>query len=274
MKKFTLPVMFLAFVLFFSCKKSNPEAITDTPQNVIDTTQKYLKSITKPNSGTTIIETYTYDSQNRVIQEKIQYNSNSYLYDYTYISPTLIVKNDKQNATFDSLFLDNKEGLAVKQLRYYKNSALPDKYVYEYDSEKRLTKETYFSGYTGDYKLKGTYNFTYVGSKLMKTSEVSTILVNNEEREFTHNVTYEYAKNIKNTTGNKRKGMLFYGLESDFLPTSEAIEHIDKLISTGETSRRVTTDNFDYKLDKDNYVIQKLIKKINGFDINAVYEYF
>jgi hypothetical protein len=265
MKKSTLTLSLIFLALLISCKKNKTEPIPD----VANVKQKYLKSVTMPNGGFPLTETFQYDTLNRTTQVESKNNGSVAFSDYRYITPTLIEIKDKQSSLVDSLFLDDR-GLVVKQLDYYKKG-VANKTIYEYDAEKRLKKRSSFLvSTTGEYKLWGTLECSYTGSKLIKTTEIT----NNEQREFTHTINYEYANDIKNTISYGHKGMFFMGIESAFLPTKTVTEHIDKLVLTGAIMGRTSNEFFNYKLDKDGYVSQVFINRFGTFDLDASYEYF
>lgn len=91
--------------------------------------------------------TYTYDSQNRLIQEN-QNGLSKYVYKYQY----------------------NAQDLLIAKQEYNDKGALTEEYKYEYDSQKRKTKEIEILSSMTNFGYVRTY--TYSGNKVIEVTKM------------------------------------------------------------------------------------------------------
>jgi len=224
---FTRSILLLLSVTFiFSCKKFKDPEIS------------YLVK-TKTSSQTGNTETYTYDSENRII--RITNSTSSTFTTFEYVNDSVFQYHYKEDSTFDinAKYLFNSKKLQIEKLQLSPWVLMDEQERFSYDATDFL--ETYFYSVT-DYTTNDTlFND---GANFTQRRGSAYGLAGN----WTFTTTYTYFTNT-NTIGNENFGKPFLGKSSANIVKSETQTTVNHF-TIPETT---TTSVIDFTYDFDNY---------------------
>jgi hypothetical protein len=240
-KSLILPILSsVLFVSFLSCKKED-----------VRSSIRYLKSISTQVAGASqnFTVTYTYDNQNRLIEESG--------YEYRYTEPTKLIGFVDSNEFVTTYTLDNQKLITSIQTKYKTKDSINNNEIttFKFDAERRLINQ---SKKTNN-KITETYEFQYSGTKLVKMIQ-SLRDIDPMSNDQTTTYTYEYSNDVKNTIDNEYKGLSFMGKGSDFLPTKMTYERIHSQKNGQIIAKNTREENHQYALDAAGYVFKDVLK--------------
>lgn len=192
------------FITFSACKDND-----DDPDN--NTIPKIKTMAFYVESKLSLLSTYTYDTEGRILSENREGDSFEVLIQYAWLPGKVIVKYDapdwEENIQNDTLLL-NEKGLQVSE------SSL---YPVEYDAQGYLIKRTVFYNkvpYLHTFQIENGNTVRWNISTGKDFEIISTEYVN------------EFLPNSVNTIGNENMGISFYGKQDkNLMAKSTYISH-------------------------------------------------
>jgi len=240
-------VMFSVLILILvivSCKKNSDDKTS------IDPSSSLVKTIIQKNTSGVIFlsRDYQYDSQRRIISQKLTYPEDSAIFTYKYeYLPSMVILKEFLNDTIlknKSVYYLNNLGLAteVEHVGYLTNgdSITGPNSIYNYSSDGYITELKVFSQ---DSSLAHSYtsqiNNGNVSSLMLYVPSWSPDVITE---------TYTYIPNSINSVGNYNMGMSFLGKSNKNLIEASIL-----------TSAVVKTAAFTYTFDTFNRVLTTTI---------------
>ena len=239
-------VFSILLIIFFSvsCKKKSDDIISIGPSNSL------IKTIIQKNTSGVVFlrRDYQYDSQKRIISQKLSDPEDSAIFTYKYeYLPSIVILKEFLNDTIlknKSVYSLNNLGLAteVAHVVYLTkvDSITGPNSIYQYNLEGYLTE-------TKDFFRDSSLAQSYT-SQIINGNIASLVLSRPSVGPDVITETYAYVPNSINSVGNSNLGMSFLGKSNSNLIESSVI-----------TSAVVNTATFTYTFDTFNRVLTTMI---------------